>query len=103
MRGDIIYEVWAIGTESKTGEPKDTVFNTARTREEAEAKQAALLGETDWAGTGKSYKAYWDDFVIREKAIDTDFEIPSKPMPREKYYHSTEKVDNGKGHWNYLN
>jgi hypothetical protein len=38
-------------------------------------------------------------FVIREKAVTTDFEIPSRPKPRDKYFVTLSAKPNRPGTW----
>ena len=38
-------------------------------------------------------------FVIREKVVTTDFEIPSRPKPRDKYFVTLSAKPNRPGTW----
>lgn len=96
MRGDTLYEVWGV----QTGREKNVCFNTYKTREEAEQKIVELK-QDDWAGTGKPWTAYHDEFKIRIRTVETNFELPSLPTPREQYTITMEVVSSArKGTWN---
>ena len=78
MRGDVVFRVYGV----HEGRDEDTFFGAYRTRREAEAEIEQLLTQEmnreNWA------QRYHDrGFVIREHIVTTDFEIPSRPSPRE--------------------
>ena len=80
MRGDVVYRIYGV----HEGREKDTFFGAFRSVAEAEAKianlQAQEMGGRNWA------EQYHNrGFVIREVIVETDFEIPSLPKPRDKY------------------
>jgi hypothetical protein len=91
MKNDIIYEVWGV----QKGREKDNYFSSFRTTEEADQHIEKL--KTDW--WNGAWQSYHDDFVIREKVVTTDFEIPSQPMPRDRYTFTTEAIKNKPGTW----
>lgn len=93
MIGDVIYEVFGV----KAGRDKDSYFHAYNTRTEAEA-QVQKLKEREW-GAEKNYTAYHDDFEIREVTVNTDFVVPSKPTPRERYTVRTSAIKNKPGTW----
>ncbi|MCC6747482.1 MAG: hypothetical protein IT371_07480 [Deltaproteobacteria bacterium] len=80
MRGDIVYRVYAL----HEGREQDAFFGAFPTRPEAEAAIAQL--EARELG-GKSWAAQYHNrgFVIREASVDTEFELPSRPRPRDVF------------------
>lgn len=80
MRGDIVYRVYGV----HTGREKDMYFGAFRTRAVAEQQVAELLAKEM---NGRNWAEQYHDrgFVIREAMVDTDFELPSLPKPRERY------------------
>ncbi len=77
MRGDVVYRVYGL----HEGREQDQYFDCYRTAQEAEARIAELKSKPDhW-----SEKYHNKGFVIREAVVDTDFEIPSLPKPRDNY------------------
>jgi len=94
LRGDIIHEVYGV----HRGRSEDVHFASFRTRESAQAHIAELesreMHGRSWA------KAYHDQgFVIREVVVDTDFEIPTRPKPRDKYCVRATPFDREGGGW----
>lgn len=80
MRGDKVFRVYGV----HAGREKDSYFGAFRTVAEANAKisdlNATEMHSRKWASQ------YHDrGFVIREVLVDTDFEFPSRPKPRDKY------------------
>ena len=81
MRGDVVYRIYGV----HEGREKDYCFGTFRTVSEAEAEIAKLrareMNGQNWA------EQYHDrEFVIREAVVETDFEIPPRPRPRDRYF-----------------
>src|SRR5437879_13655200 len=81
MRGDVVYRVYGV----HEGREKDTYFGAHRTVAEAEATigrlRAMEMHGRNWA------EAYHNrGFVIREAVVATDFEIPPRPKPRDRYF-----------------
>lgn len=80
MRGDWIFLVYGV----HAGRPEDVYFGSFRTRSEAEAK-IALLQEKEMHGANWAANYHNRGFVIRERAVETDFEIPPRPKPRDRF------------------
>jgi hypothetical protein len=93
MRGDIIFQIFGV----HEGREKDAFFGAFRTTEEAQAK-IEQLHEKDMHGQNWAQKYHNKGFIIRPKVVDTDFEIPSRPKPRDKYVAATTKL-NPPGTW----
>jgi hypothetical protein len=80
LRGDIIYQVYGV----HEGREEDMFWGSFRTLQEAQAEVEKIkLREID--GQNWAAKYHNKGFAIREKIVDTDFEIPSCPKPRDKY------------------
>jgi hypothetical protein len=93
MRGDIIFRVYGV----HGGREEDVYFGDFRTREEAQAEisQLRLMNGRDWTDR------YHDKgFVIRETVVESDYEIPSRPKPRDKYVVTLSAKPNRPGTWN---
>ena len=80
MQGDRIFLVYGV----HGGRHKVVNFGSFRTRGEAEVEIARLQSRemhgANWAAT------YHDrGFVIRERVVETDFEIPLRPKPRDRF------------------
>lgn len=90
MRGDIVFRVYG----RHRGRSEDSCFGAFRTRDEALAKiehlSAKEMNGENWA------RRYHDEgFVIREVAVETDFEVPSLPTPRDRWAVRATSVSNG--------
>lgn len=81
MRGDIVYRVYG----RHRGRDEDCYFGTFRTVSDAEAK-IAKLSASEMNGRNWSEQHHNLGFIIREVTVDIDFEIPSQPSPRDKYF-----------------
>jgi hypothetical protein len=80
MRGDVVYRVYGL----HEGRDKEFFFGAFRSAAEAEAEIAKLRArEMDGRNWAEQY--HNRGFVIREAVVETDFEIPSRPKPRDKY------------------
>ncbi len=94
MRGDIAYRVYAV----HEGREKDYFFGAFRSIPEAEAQieelRARVMNGKNWAD-----QYHNKGFEIREFIIDTDFEIPSSPRPRDRYFVKTTPKPNQPGTW----
>jgi hypothetical protein len=81
MRSDIVYRVYGI----HEGREQDYCFGAFRTVADAEAKIADLrrqqMNGRNWAEQCQNH-----GFVVRETVVQTDFEIPSRPEPRDRYF-----------------
>lgn len=90
MRGDTVYRIYA----RHTGHATDMSFGTFRTRAEAQRK----LDELSAKDAGAWVRRYHDrGLVIRDVVVDSDFVVPSRPMPRERYCIATTPRSNGAG------
>src|SRR5690349_8606140 len=80
MRGDKIFLVYGV----HGGRAEDVYFGSFRTRDEANAVilgfQARQMNGANWAATYHNR-----GFVIREREVETDFEIPTRPTPRDRF------------------
>jgi hypothetical protein len=76
MRGDIVYHVYGV----HVGRDEDVYFGAFRTAFEAEAETREMNGR-NWAEQHHN-----NGFVIRDVVVETDFEIPTRPAPRDKYF-----------------
>jgi hypothetical protein len=80
MRGDVVYRVYGL----HEGREKDFFFGAFRSTAAAEQEiiklRARMMHGRNWA------EQYHNrGFVIREAAVETNFEIPPEPKPRDKY------------------
>jgi hypothetical protein len=92
MRGDIVYRVYAL----HEGREKDSYFGAFRSRSEAEDKIAELrVKEMNGCNWAEQY--HNKGFVIREAVVETDFEIPTLPKPRDRYAVKGSRKPNGPG------
>ncbi len=94
MRGDIAYRVYAL----HEGREQDTFFGAFRSASEA-AAEVATLSAKEMNGRNWAEQYHNRGFVVREAAIDTDFEIPSRPKPRDKYAIRGSRKANRPGTW----
>jgi hypothetical protein len=94
MRGDVVYRVYGV----HEGREKDFFFGAFRTVADAEAEIAQLrareMNGRNWAETYHNR-----GFVIREAIVETDFEFPSRPTPRDKYFVRGTRKENRPGTW----
>lgn len=94
MRGDIMYRVYGV----HEGRETDSFFGAFRTVQEAQAQvdqlDAKVMNGRNWAN-----QYHNRGFVIREVVVETDFEIPSRPKPRDKYYVKGSAKPNRPGTW----
>jgi hypothetical protein len=92
MRGDVVYRVYG----QHEGREKDSFFGAFRTRVEAEQEVAKFRAKEM---NGKSWAGQYHDrgFAIREARVETDFELPSRPKPRERYLVRTVPHPNASG------
>jgi hypothetical protein len=80
MRGAVVYRVYGL----HEGREKDVFFGAFRSSARAEAAIAELCArEMNGRNWGEQY--HNRGFVIREAVVETDFEIPTLPKPRDKY------------------
>lgn len=94
MRSDIIYHVYGM----HKGREEETFFGAFRTLGEAQAEvkrlKAVKMDGRNWAA-----QYHNKGFAIREVIVETDFEIPSRPKPRDKYAIKTKSQPNEPGTW----
>ncbi len=94
MRGDVVYRIYGV----HEGREEDSCFGTFRTVAEAEAEITKLrqreMNGRNWAG-----QYHNRGFVIRETIVQTDFEIPSRPKPRNRYFVRGKQKENQPGTW----
>jgi hypothetical protein len=94
MRGDIVYRIYGV----HEGREKDCFFGAFRTVAEADAKIADLRDR-------EMHRQNWADqyhnrgFVIRETVVQTVFEIPPHPKPRDRYFVRGTPKENEPGAW----
>jgi len=92
MRGNIVFRVYGV----HEGRAADSFFGAFQTRGEAEAEIVKLgarqMHDQNWAA-----RYHNKGFVIREHTVATDFEIPSRPKPRDKYIVHTSAKPNAPG------
>jgi hypothetical protein len=94
MQGDIIYCVYGV----HGGREEDVYFGTYRTRPEAE-QQIAELHTREMHGANWAARHHDRGFVIREVVVDTTFEPPPHPKPRERYVVRTSPQTSPTGGW----
>jgi hypothetical protein len=94
MHGDIVYRVYGL----HDGREKDQFFGAFRTQAQAEAEIAKLLSKQMH---GRNWADQYHDkgFVVREASVETDFEIPALPKPRERYAVRCRAKPNRPGTW----
>jgi hypothetical protein len=93
MRGDIVHRIYGV----HAGRDKDSYFGTYRTVAEAEAEIVRLR---EWRGNEWEQQYHNRGFVIRQAAVETDFQIPELPKPRDKYVAVGTAKKNRPGAWN---
>lgn len=92
MRGDVVYRIYGVNE----GREKDCFFGAFRTIAEAEA-EIAKLRVREMNGRSWAEQYHNRGFVIRETVVQTDFEIPPRPKPRDRYFvRGTQKNQPGK-------
>lgn len=94
MRGDVVYRVYAL----HEGREKDSFFGAFRSRSEAHS-EIARLSAREMNGRNWAEQYHNRGFVIREVVVDTDFEIPSYPKPRDEYAIEASPKPNRPGTW----
>jgi len=94
MRGEIVYRIYGV----HAGRKDDVYFGAFRTRAEAEA-EVAKLNAREMHGSNWAAKYHDQGFVIRTATVETDFEFPSLPKPRDKYVVSVTAKPNAPGEW----
>lgn len=94
MRGDLVFRIYGVSR----GRAKDCYFGAYRSESEARAK-VAKLEATEMNGANWAQQYHDEGFVIRTAAVDTDFEIPSLPKPRDEYMVTAARTMADGGGW----
>lgn len=81
MRGGIVYCIYGV----HEGREKDSFLGAFLTTAEAEARIAELCAR-EMNGRNWAEQYHNRGFVIREAVVQTDFEIPPRPKPRDRYF-----------------
>jgi len=94
MRGDVVFRVYGL----HEGREADFCFGAFRSRSEAEAQIAELTARAMY---GENWAARYHNrgFVVREHQVSTDFEVPSRPKPRDRYLVRATAKANRPGTW----
>ena len=87
MRGDIVYHVYGV----HAGRDEDVYLGAFRTLFEAEAEIEKLKAR-EMNGRNWAEQHHNNGFIIREVVVETDFEIPTRPAPRDKYLSSSPRT-----------
>src|SRR3954452_14316669 len=94
MRGDRIFQIFGV----HDGRVEDVLLGEFRTRDEAEVHIGELkrrvMHDENWAA-----RYHTGGFVVREALVETDFELPPLPKPRDKYFVRTTAKPNRPGTW----
>jgi hypothetical protein len=80
------------------GREEDSGFGTYRSEEEARAEIAKLQAR-EMHGENWAARYHNKGFVVRPVVVDTDFEIPSLPKPRDAYAVKVTDRANAPGTW----
>ena len=94
MRGEIVYQVYGM----HGGRKEDMFFGAFRTLHEAQA-EVEKLNAKQMNGQNWATQYHSKGFAIREQIVDTDFEIPPRPKPRDKYVVKALPKANRPGTW----
>ena len=81
MLGDILFQVFG----AHSGKTTDFFMGAFRTRAEAEAEIGRLQTQ-EFNGANWAEQYYDLGFTVREAVVATDFEVPPRPTPRERYF-----------------
>lgn len=94
MRGDVIFCIYGV----HAGREKDSYFGCSRSFQEASAK-VEVLDAREMDGESWARRYHNKGFVIREVVVDSDFEIPPRPAPRQRFCIDTTAKPNQPGTW----
>lgn len=94
MRGDTVFRVYGI----HEGREKDVFFGAFRSRGEAESTIDELRSK-EMHGRSWSQEYHNKGFVIRSAVVETDFEVPEQPKPRDKFVVQCSRKPNQPGTW----
>jgi len=89
MRGDVVYRVYG----RHEGREKDAYFGAFRTVSLADAETVRL--SSGMYGQNWAEQYHNRGFVVREAVVESDFEIPPCPKPRDRYYVQETSVESG--------
>jgi hypothetical protein len=92
MRGDVVYRVYGV----HEGRAEDQVFGAFRSQAEAD-DEVVKLAAREMHGENWASRYHDQGFVVRAHVVDTDFEIPTRPKPRDRYAIKTSDKPNGAG------
>jgi hypothetical protein len=92
MRGGVVHRVYGV----HEGREADACFGTYRSVAEAKEAIDRLLRDH---GESWAKKYHNKGFVIRETLVETDFQIPPLPTPRDKYVAKGVAKPNQPGTW----
>ncbi len=90
MRDDVVYRVYGV----HEGREKDFFLGAFRTAAEAEA-EVAKLNVREMNGANWAERYHNRGFVIRETVVETDFEIPPRRKPRDRYFVRSRRKEYG--------
>jgi len=94
MRGEVVFRVYGV----HAGRAKDVYFGAYRARAEAEA-EIVKLATREMHGQPWAARYHDQGFVIREVRVETDFEPPPLPKPRDRYALRARLVSNEPDAW----
>lgn len=94
MRGDVVFRVYGV----HASRPNDLYFGTFQTRQRADEEVVRLLAREMH---GENWAARYHDrgFEVREFRVETDFELPSRPKPRDAFHLRSTLVSSGPHTW----
>jgi len=94
MRGDVVYRVYGL----HAGRAEDVFFGAFRSHTEADEEIVRLaarqMGGENWAA-----RHHDQGFAVRAHIVDTDFVIPTRPKPRDRYVIKASDKPNEAGAW----
>lgn len=94
MRGDIVFRVYGL----HQGREKESFFGAFRTRQLAD-QEVDRLRAREMHGRNWADQYHDRGFVVREAIVESDFEIPGLPKPREKFVVRCTSKKNRPGTW----
>jgi hypothetical protein len=94
VRGDTVFRIYGV----HEGREKDSYFGAFRTRDAADA-EIAKLNAKEMHGHNWARQHHNKGFVIRTATVETDFEPPPRPKPRDRYFIETALKSNEPGTW----
>src|SRR5258707_1142727 len=94
MRGDVVFRIYGV----HEGRAKDYCFGAYRSEAAARAAIAKLEAK-EMLGSNWARQYHDRGFTIRTAVVETDFEIPELPKPRDRYAVKVAKVEHGERAW----